>query len=240
MSSPQNNINQDVSFYQYLTNKSFSFYVCEQIQGLSKEKRGLAVISDKSPQNPLKCILVISEGRIFFPTLTNRMIDVVLSVPFNPSVLQKLNLAHQGTFPNKVSFGYNKSEEQGSKQLGRENRFISSPGVRDEQREISILCAFPMRLLLKVTSKKLDQKSVSLYFKVPKVSEDWTNRFNNVFNWSDDNIERFFAAMRGIEIIKLLDEVTGNADDKVKNIISPNVNHCIEIHREQRRISSCR
>jgi len=92
---------------------------------------------------------------------------------------------------------------------------MDSNADRQQQKEIVLLSAFPTKFLLRVTSKKVDPRSISLYFKLPRSEEESFKRFNRLVDLLNPEIQTLYHLLGEREFKRILQDIGDSRDAKV-------------------------
>lgn len=140
---------------------------------------------------------------------------MIVTVQYSQNLFNKLSLIQRGTPASLVA-----QSSQGT--LGK--------------KDVVIVTVLPVKLLLKVTSKKMDPKFISLYFKVPKTTQECFRRFHRLFDLSNSSMGELFRAAEGRDLDKVLEEIRSYKDEKVRSVFGMVVIKRVEIHGNQERV----
>lgn len=125
---------------------------------------------------------------------------------YDQSLFHKLNFIYQGVPLKQIPQTPKKERRESSP--SRAGEYISVECNEESHRDnIVILCVSPIKLLLKVTSKKTDPNFISLYFKSPKMGEERFKKYYELMTVAKMNTEGFFRMIGNKEFHNVIGEV---------------------------------
>lgn len=83
--------------------------------------------------------------------------------------------------------------------------------------DVVVEAIFPVKLLLRITSKKVDAKYLSFYFKLPTTDKIISMNASKYFNYTEASLQELPYLMKKEEYIKLLREISDIKDPAVRS-----------------------
>lgn len=92
---------------------------------------------------------------------------------------------------------------------------LYAPDNASRSYEVTVQAVFPVKLLLRITSKKVDPRLLSFYFKLPTLERVLALNASHFFNLSEGNIQELPGLMRREEYIRILRELSDTKESTV-------------------------
>jgi len=98
----------------------------------------------------------------------------------------------------------------------KKNEMNSTDTLGNKTHDVIVEAIFPVKLLLRITSKKNDAKFLSFYFKLPTMEKLNAMNVSKYFNFTEQNIQELPYLMKKDEYLRVLKEISEMKEPEVK------------------------
>ncbi len=136
-----------------------------------------------------------------------------MGVRFSQDIVEDLRLLQVGVSVERI---LKRAREKNYDMLSPKGDLYGSiDGGRN--REIIVEAIFPVKLLLRITSKKVDAKYLSFYFKLPTMEKLAAMNVTKYFNFTEQTIQELHMLMKKDEYLRALREISDLKDPGVSH-----------------------
>ena len=235
-------INEIKWFYKLLEGGKFTYYITDYIKDIDKDvfkESSKSIKFDISSHNLSKRIIVVTpdflivigyeEQIVEYLKLMQRGLDterLIMLIREDSIKSRESNMGSTMTKNTKQSVEYYDDESGGKVSVGNNNlnsgliscdETIKSQVRAEEKMNITIKSLFPLKLLLRITSKKYNPNYLSFYFKLPNLeSGSLSNEYYKILNLINSNtFENFNKFTKDANFFKILKKIN---DSKEANV----------------------
>jgi len=201
--------------YKAFENMDFSFYTCNYMKDAFKDDSHptRTSITATGGDSSNKRIIIVSKGTtiVFMKKYLFFIVEFLVGVRYSQDIVEDLRLLQVGVSVERIL------KRAREKNYGGQGDILSPKefGYGSSNHEIIVEAIFPVKLLLRITSKKVDAKYLSFYFKLPTMEKLAAMNVTKYFNFSEQTIQELHTLMKKDEYLRALREISDLKDPGV-------------------------